>query len=157
MRTTVIKSILLLTCAILLLVPTVPVFASAESDTIKFPVLFQFEDIDRCTGRTLSVVVSGKMTVHTTFTESTTHVNTTLVWSATSTEVESGLPATTDHGIMKELMNLTPHNRVSSYHFTASGKYADGSPWHVTIVVHQTLNANGDIKVDFSHTNLNCP
>lgn len=147
---------LLLVTILLVLSPTVAM-AETQTDTIKFPVHFEFPDNDPCSGKHVWVVGDGTMVMHTSANENSTHVNTTLIWENSVTEMGTGEFISADHGVIKDVVNLNRANTTRANNFIASGKTADGYSWHMTMVMRYNLNADGKVTVDLTHSTLHCP
>jgi len=150
-------SLALLLVTILLAFSPTGAMAKTQTDTIKFPVHFEFPDVDFCSGKQVWVVGDGTMVMHTSVNENSTHVNSTLIWENTVTEMGTGEFISADHGVIKDVVNLNRANTTSASSFIASGKTADGYSWHMTMVMHYNLNANGEVTVDLTNGTLHCP
>ena len=146
---------LLLATILLVLSPTVAM-AETQTDTIKFPVHFEFPDVDFCSGKQVWVVGDGTMVMHTSVNKNSAHVNSTLIWENTVTEMGTGEFISADHGVIKNVVNLNRANTTSANSFIASGKTVDGYSWHMTMVTRYNLNANGRVTVDLTYGTLHC-
>lgn len=157
MKSNSIRLLTLFVCIALLMAPVGVVRAGAETSTDKQQFHVEFPDIDRCSLEPVWVVVDGDLTIHTTQTEKTTHINTHTVWETRVVEIDSGELYTVDHGIEKYNLNLNPNVVTETDQFIASGKHSSGESWHLTLTTHYTLNADGTVAVSFIHGNLRCP
>jgi hypothetical protein len=104
-------------------------------------------------------VIDGIYTDHTTVNKNSTLVNYKLDAEAQilNPADESTLLGTdqvrSNYNLSLNKKNVTFHNN-----HIFKGQFVDGGEWHGVLVVQVTLNANGDVVVDFSREYfINCP
>lgn len=153
------KIVLLLVFAVLLVGVMGTVSAGAE--TYKETGFFHLEspdDAHHCSGVPVWVVVDGIYTFHSTVNDNSIHIN--FKMDAEAQILDPDDPTTllgTDQ--VKSLLNENYNKENTTIHqnHVFEGQFVDGTEWHGVLVEQLTLNANGDVVVDFELENFICP
>ncbi|HKZ86041.1 MAG TPA: hypothetical protein VJ793_20595 [Anaerolineae bacterium] len=152
------RALAFLTLVSLLLFPASSAFAEgAVTVTQTFHNFTETEpDIDQCTGAPGNVTLTYNGVVHMTTTPNGAfHLTGTFTGDFVFVPVNPALPTASGNFTVWFGDNFNEKNENHTFTFTVHGTSSDGSDvqWHIT--AHTTMNANGEVLVEFFK--LNCP
>ena len=151
-----VSSIIVVLCISLVFGATI--FARAETSKETVPINFEFLNPDpNCLDGPVLMVLDGYENIHTTLTTNSTHIHSVIDFEVKVLDPITMVLLSTDQVKRISNINLNKLNETEHIIHIYRGQFVDGSEWHGTLIEKYTLNANGDLVVDFDHSNIHCP
>jgi hypothetical protein len=153
------KTVVLLLVSVVLLVGVIGTVSAGDNTYKEKKEYFHLEFPDEhCSNVPVLVVVDGIFNFHSTVNDNSIHMNFKLDAEAKVLDAENFTLLDTDQ--VKSLLNenYNKENMTIHQNHIFKGQFVDGTEWHGVLVEQLTLNANGDVVVDFERENfINCP